>query len=143
MERLIEKVYAEPLPPEETALLTRRTGGWPAGLALFHLAIRGRRMNDRRRAAVAPLERWPSFRQFFDETVLAGTPRVRVPNFSASGVSVFGIVVVAAAPPGGVPTMVYGNVVPPLVNEELKVRSGATAAAAARGVPADLAGIRW
>ncbi|MDT4992109.1 MAG: hypothetical protein QOH97_2001 [Actinoplanes sp.] len=74
VERLIEEVYAEPLPPEETALLARRTGGWPAGLALFHLAIRGRPMNDRRRAAAAPLERWPSFRQFFEESVLAGTP---------------------------------------------------------------------
>jgi DNA-binding SARP family transcriptional activator len=74
VERLLEEVYGEPLPPEETALLARRTGGWPAGLALFHLAIRGRPMTDRRKAAAAALERWPAFRQFFDETVLAGTP---------------------------------------------------------------------
>ena len=74
VERLIEEVYAEPLPPEDIAVLTRRTGGWPAGLALFHQAIRGRTMGDRRRAAAAPLERWPSYRQFFAESVLAGVP---------------------------------------------------------------------
>ncbi|BFU47466.1 BTAD domain-containing putative transcriptional regulator [Krasilnikovia sp. MM14-A1004] len=74
VERLLDEVYGEPLPPEETALLARRTGGWPAGLALFHRAIRGRPMADRCRAAGAPLERWPAFRQFFDESVLAGLP---------------------------------------------------------------------
>ncbi|GAB1644636.1 hypothetical protein KRMM14A1259_50590 [Krasilnikovia sp. MM14-A1259] len=74
VERLLDEVYGEPLPPEETALLARRTGGWPAGLAMFHRAIRGRPMADRSRAAAAPLERWPAFRQFFDESVLAGVP---------------------------------------------------------------------
>ena len=74
VERLLEEVYGEPLPPDETALLARRTGGWPAGLAMFHRGTRGRPMGDRARSAAAPLERWPAFRQFFAEEVLAGVP---------------------------------------------------------------------
>jgi ATP/maltotriose-dependent transcriptional regulator MalT len=74
VERLLEEVYGEPLPPEDSALLARRTGGWPAGLALFHRGTRGRPMSDRCRAAAAPLERWPAFRQLFDEEVLPGVP---------------------------------------------------------------------
>jgi DNA-binding SARP family transcriptional activator len=71
VERLLDEVYGEPLPPDDAAQLARRTGGWPAGLALFHLATRGRPTADRRRAAVAPLGRWPAFRQYFADTVLA------------------------------------------------------------------------
>jgi DNA-binding SARP family transcriptional activator len=74
VERLLDEVYGEPLPPESAATLARSTGGWPAGLALFHRATRGRPMADRCRAAGAPLERWPAFRQFFEEAVLAGIP---------------------------------------------------------------------
>lgn len=73
VERLLDEVYGEPLPPADAGQLARRIGGWPAGLALFHLATRGRPMADRRRAAVAPLSRWPAFRQYFTDTVLADT----------------------------------------------------------------------
>jgi len=74
VERLLDEVYGEPLPPEDSALLAQRTGGWPAGLALFHRGTRGRPMSDRCRAAATPLERWPAFRQLFDEEVLPGVP---------------------------------------------------------------------
>jgi ATP/maltotriose-dependent transcriptional regulator MalT len=74
VERLLDEVYGEPLPPEEAALLARRTGGWPAGLALFNRGTRGRPMVDRCRAAGAQLERWPAFRQVFAEDVLRTVP---------------------------------------------------------------------
>jgi len=38
VEQLFRTVYAAPLSPEGAAALTRRTGGWAAGLHLFHLA---------------------------------------------------------------------------------------------------------
>jgi DNA-binding SARP family transcriptional activator len=49
VERLFRDFYEEPLPPEELARLARRTEGWAAGLQLFHLAIRGRTPDERRR----------------------------------------------------------------------------------------------
>ena len=36
-ERLFNDLYQAPLPPEEPAVLTRRTEGWPVGLQLFIL----------------------------------------------------------------------------------------------------------
>ncbi|MDP9815420.1 BTAD domain-containing putative transcriptional regulator [Spirilliplanes yamanashiensis] len=72
VERLLDEVYGEPLPADGVALLTRRTGGWPAALALFHLATRGRPLVDRYKAAASPFARWPAFRQYFADTVLAG-----------------------------------------------------------------------
>ena len=50
VERLFRDVYAEPLMPEDAAALTRRTGGWAAGLAMFRLLTAGRSPADRRRA---------------------------------------------------------------------------------------------
>ena len=38
VEELFRVVYDRPLSPEAAAALTRRTGGWAAGLQLFHLA---------------------------------------------------------------------------------------------------------
>ena len=38
VEQLFRTVYEAPLSPEGAAALTRRTGGWAAGLRLFHLA---------------------------------------------------------------------------------------------------------
>jgi DNA-binding SARP family transcriptional activator len=49
VEQLFSEVYGEPLRPEELAELARRTGGWAAGLQLFHLATRGKAPGDRRR----------------------------------------------------------------------------------------------
>ena len=42
VEELFISVFREPLSPESAAALTRRTGGWAAGLQLFHLATSGR-----------------------------------------------------------------------------------------------------
>ena len=50
VERLFRDVYREPLMPEDAAALTRRTGGWAAGLAMFRLLTTGRSPADRRRA---------------------------------------------------------------------------------------------
>ena len=72
VQRLLDEVYGEPLPTDGVALLTRRTGGWPAALALFHLATRGRPLTDRYRAASSSFARWSTFRQYFTETVLDG-----------------------------------------------------------------------
>ena len=41
VEELFRVVYDRPLSPEAAAALTRRTGGWAAGLQLFHLATAG------------------------------------------------------------------------------------------------------
>ena len=49
VETLFREFYGEPLPPEDTAELARRTGGWPAGLTLFHLATQGKPALERRR----------------------------------------------------------------------------------------------
>jgi DNA-binding SARP family transcriptional activator len=49
VETLFREFYGEPLPPEDTAELARRTGGWSAGLTLFHLATEGKPAVERRR----------------------------------------------------------------------------------------------
>ncbi len=50
VERLFREVYHQPLPPEDAATLTQRTGGWAAGLTMFHLLTQGRPPAQRRRA---------------------------------------------------------------------------------------------
>ncbi len=74
VERLLDDVYREPLPSADAAALSRRTGGWPAGLAMFHRATRGRSMAERIKTIEYGFERWPMFRQFFDDNVLADVP---------------------------------------------------------------------
>jgi DNA-binding SARP family transcriptional activator/tetratricopeptide (TPR) repeat protein len=49
VEELFREIYGEPLPPDDLAVLARRTEGWAAGLQLFHLACRGRSPAERRR----------------------------------------------------------------------------------------------
>ncbi|HEY2668505.1 MAG TPA: winged helix-turn-helix domain-containing protein [Actinomycetota bacterium] len=49
VEQLFRDVYAATWPPEALAELARRTEGWAAGLQLFHLATRGKHLNERRR----------------------------------------------------------------------------------------------
>ena len=78
VERLLAAVYSEPLPPDEVALLTRRTGGWAAGLAMFHLSTRGRPLAARRRAVAALSGRWSMARGYLASTLLRGMgPDVR------------------------------------------------------------------
>ena len=50
VEQLFRAVYATPLSPEAAAALTRRTGGWAAGLQLFHLATAQLTRTERERA---------------------------------------------------------------------------------------------
>jgi DNA-binding SARP family transcriptional activator len=50
VERLFRDVYQEPLAPEDAAALSRRTEGWAAGLAMFHLATAGQPPVRRRQA---------------------------------------------------------------------------------------------
>ncbi len=49
VERLFRDFYGEPVPPSDLAVLARRTEGWAAGLQLFHLATRGKSIEERRR----------------------------------------------------------------------------------------------
>ncbi len=51
VEELFRAVHRRPLPPEAAAALTRRTGGWAAGLQLFHLATMSKPDSERVRAA--------------------------------------------------------------------------------------------
>ena len=50
VEQLFRTVYEAPLSPEGAAALTRRTGGWAAGLHLFHLATARLSRAERERA---------------------------------------------------------------------------------------------
>ena len=50
VEQLFRSVYEAPLSPEGAAALTRRTGGWAAGLHLFHLATAQMGRAERERA---------------------------------------------------------------------------------------------
>src|SRR6476620_8650258 len=54
VEELFTLVHREPLSPETAAALTRRTGGWAAGLQLFHLA-NARKTASARQLAVSSL----------------------------------------------------------------------------------------
>ncbi|MBN1174135.1 MAG: winged helix-turn-helix domain-containing protein [Micromonosporaceae bacterium] len=71
VERLLASIYAEPLPPDEIALLTRRTGGWAAGLAMFHLSTRGRPLAARQRTVASLSGRWSMARGYLARTLLA------------------------------------------------------------------------
>ncbi|HLL68659.1 MAG TPA: BTAD domain-containing putative transcriptional regulator [Micromonosporaceae bacterium] len=78
VERLLATVYAEPLPLDDVARLTRRTEGWPAGLAMFHLSTRGRPLAARQRAVAALSGRWAIARDYLARTLLAElTPEER------------------------------------------------------------------
>ena len=49
VERLFRDHYLQQVPPQELAVLARRTEGWAAGLQLFHLATRSKSPDERRR----------------------------------------------------------------------------------------------
>lgn len=77
VEELFTAVFHEPLSPESAAALTRRTGGWAAGLQLFHLATAGRSAADRRRAVDALGGRSKLVRSYLARNVLAELPEER------------------------------------------------------------------
>lgn len=77
VEELFISVFREPLSPESAAALTRRTGGWAAGLQLFHLATSGRSAMDRQRAVEDLGGRSKLVRSYLARNVLAELPEDR------------------------------------------------------------------
>ncbi|MDX6235191.1 MAG: hypothetical protein QOG10_6 [Kribbellaceae bacterium] len=71
VEELFRSVYRRPLSPEAAAALTRRTGGWAAGLQLFHLATMGKSDIERIRAATELGGRSRLVRAYLTRNVLA------------------------------------------------------------------------
>ena len=77
VEDLFTSVFREPLSPESAAALTRRTGGWAAGLQLFHLATAGRSAAERKRAVDDLGGRSKLVRSYLARNVLAELPEDR------------------------------------------------------------------
>ena len=74
VEELFASVYHQPLRPEAAAALTRRTGGWAAGLQLFHLATMGRTAAERHQAVADLGGRSKLVRSYLTRNVLAELP---------------------------------------------------------------------
>lgn len=74
VEELFASVYRQPLRPEAAAALTRRTGGWAAGLQLFHLATVGRSTAERHQAVADLGGRSKLVRSYLTRNVLAELP---------------------------------------------------------------------
>jgi DNA-binding SARP family transcriptional activator len=75
VELLFRDIYREPLPPDDIAVLTRRTEGWAACLQLFHLSTQSHPLGERRRALRA-LAGGPQFvRTYLVRTVLEELPQ--------------------------------------------------------------------
>lgn len=72
VEELFINIFHEPLSPEAAAALTRGTGGWAAGLHLFHLATSGRSAADRQKAVTDLGGRSKLVRSYLARNVLAG-----------------------------------------------------------------------
>jgi DNA-binding SARP family transcriptional activator len=74
VERLFRDHYGEPVPPDELAVLARRTEGWAAGLQLFHLATRGKSADERRRILAAVGAGSRLIREYLTWNVMADLP---------------------------------------------------------------------
>ncbi len=74
VEQLFRDVYHDPVPPADLAVLARRTEGWAAGLQLFHLATRGRSVEERRRVLGGPGSSGRLLREYLAQNVLSGLP---------------------------------------------------------------------
>ena len=74
VERLFRDHYGAPLPPDDAALLSRRTEGWAAALHLFHLSTRHRGPRERKRAISALEGRSRYAHGYLSEQVLADLP---------------------------------------------------------------------
>jgi DNA-binding SARP family transcriptional activator len=77
VEELFRVVYDRPLSPEAAAALTRRTGGWAAGLQLFHLATSQMSRPERERAVAELSGRSRLIRSYLAGNVLEGLPAER------------------------------------------------------------------
>ncbi|HVM10558.1 MAG TPA: BTAD domain-containing putative transcriptional regulator [Acidimicrobiales bacterium] len=80
VEHLFRDFYGSPMPPDELAELARRTGGWAAGLQLFHLATRGKPPAERRRMLAQLGVRSRLLREYLARNVLDELP-VHVRDF--------------------------------------------------------------
>lgn len=74
VEQLFRDVYAEPLPPDDLALLTRNTSGWAAALQLFHLATRGKHAMERRRTLATLSGRSRLMREYLARNIIDELP---------------------------------------------------------------------
>jgi DNA-binding SARP family transcriptional activator len=72
VEELFRAVFGAPLRPEAAAALTRRIGGWAAGLQLFHLATAGMSAAERDRAVTELGGRSRLLRSYLTRNVLDG-----------------------------------------------------------------------
>ena len=70
VEELFRLVYRQPLSPEAAATLSRRTGGWAAGLKLFQLSTAGKPSVERERAVAQLGGRSRLLRSYLTRTVL-------------------------------------------------------------------------
>jgi DNA-binding SARP family transcriptional activator/tetratricopeptide (TPR) repeat protein len=70
VEDLYRGHYHQELRPEELAELARRTGGWAAGLQLFHLATRDKHACERRTMLASLSRRWPEARAYLTRNIL-------------------------------------------------------------------------
>ena len=74
VERLFRDHYLDPVPPDDLAVLARRTEGWAAGLQLFHLATRGKSAEERRRILSAVGSGSRLVREYLTWNVMADLP---------------------------------------------------------------------
>ena len=70
VEELFRSLYRQPLSPETAAALTRRTGGWAAGLQLFHLGTAGLSRTERETAVAELSGRSRLIRSYLARNVL-------------------------------------------------------------------------
>jgi DNA-binding SARP family transcriptional activator len=73
-ELLVNDLYGLVLGPEDVARLTRRVGGWAAGLQLYHLAVRNKPPTEQRRLIDIASSRSPLARQYLTRNVLDELP---------------------------------------------------------------------
>lgn len=78
VEQLFRNVYEAHLSPEASAALARRTGGWAAGLHLFHLATAHCSRSERERAIGDLGGRSRLIRSYLARNVLDGLPAGRL-----------------------------------------------------------------
>jgi DNA-binding SARP family transcriptional activator len=74
VERLFRDFYGEALRPYELARLARRTEGWAAGLQLFHLATRGKPVDERQRLLAGLGASSRIMREYLTRNVVAELP---------------------------------------------------------------------
>ncbi|MGB5952909.1 MAG: hypothetical protein WBG57_10425, partial [Ornithinimicrobium sp.] len=77
VEDLFRSVYGEPLSPEAAAMLSRRLGGWAAGLQLFHLSVRDRSRTEREASVAGLTGQCKLIRSYLSRNVVNALPPQR------------------------------------------------------------------